>query len=143
MPQPMKLTKPATPQYDDFEVVRKGLATFNGTFTGPVFREKVSSFVKNDSGEVIGGIIGEINWNWMHIEGLWIDESFRNFGWGLKLLSEIEEYSLSKKITNVRLETTSFQALNFYVKAGYSVFGELKNMPVGHTSYYLQKQLGI
>ncbi|MEY8214902.1 MAG: GNAT family N-acetyltransferase [Colwellia sp.] len=139
----MELTKSATPQYDDFEVLRKGLASFNGTFTGPVFREQISSFVKDDSGKVVGGILGEINWNWMHIQGLWIDESFRNGGWGLKLLSEMEEYALSKNTPNIRLETTTFQALDFYVKAGYSIFGELDNMPVGHTSYFLQKNLGL
>ncbi len=55
----------------------------------------------------------------------------------------MEEYALSKNTTNIRLETTTFQALGFYVKAGYSVFGELADMPKGHTSYFLQKQLGI
>jgi ribosomal protein S18 acetylase RimI-like enzyme len=79
----------------------------------------------------------------MHIQELWIDESVRNDGGRVKLLSEMEEYALSKKTTNVRLETTTFQMLGFYVKAGYSVFGKLANMPDGHTSYFLQKQLGI
>ena len=137
----MKLTKPLPPQDDDFEALRTGLTKFNESFTGAVFREKVSSFIKDDSGKVVGGILGEINWNWMHIQGLWIDENVRKGGWGLKLLSEMEAYAIAKKITNIRLETTTFQALGFYVKAGYSVFGELADMPHGHTSYFLQKQL--
>jgi hypothetical protein len=33
----------------------------------------------------------------MHIQELWIDESVRNDGGRLKLLSEMEEYALSKK----------------------------------------------
>ena len=139
----MELTKPLPPQDDDIEALRTGLTKFNESFTGAVFREKISSFVKDDSGKIVGGILGEINWNWMYIQGLWIDESVRNDGWGLKILSQMEEYALSKTITNIRLETTTFQALGFYVKAGYSVFGELANMPDGHTSYFLQKQLGI
>ena len=139
----MELTKPLPPQDDDIEALRTGLTKFNESFTGAVFREKISSFVKDDSGKIVGGILGEINWNWMYIQGLWIDESVRNDGWGLKILSQMEEYALSKTITNIRLETTTFQALGFYVKVGYSVFGELSNMPDGHTSYFLQKQLGI
>ena len=139
----MELTKPLPPQDDDIEALRTGLTKFNDAFTGAVCREKISSFVKDDSGKIVGGILGEINWNWMYIQGLWIDESVRNDGWGLKILSQMEEYALSKTITNIRLETTTFQALGFYVKAGYSVFGELANMPDGHTSYFLQKQLGI
>jgi len=137
----MKLTKTLPPQDNDFEALRTGLTKFNESFTGAVFREKVSSFIKDDSGKVVGGILGEINWNWMHIQGLWIDENVRKGGWGLKLLSEMEAYAVSKKTTNIRLETTTFQALGFYVKAGYSVFGELADMPYGHTSYFLQKQL--
>ena len=139
----MELTKPLPPQDDDIEALRTGLTKFNESFTGAVFRETISSFVKDDSGKIVGGILGEINWNWMHIQGLWIDESVRNDGWGLKILSQMEEYALSKTTTNIRLETTTFQALGFYVKVGYSVFGELSNMPDGHTSYFLQKQLGI
>ena len=111
----MELTKPLPPQDDDIEALRTGLTKFNESFTGAVFREKISSFVKDDSGKIVGGILGEINWNWMHIQGLWIDESVRNDGWGLKILSQMEEYALSKTITNIRLETTTFQALGFSV----------------------------
>ncbi len=139
----MEITNPLPPQDNDFEVLKTGLTEYNESFTGAVFREKIASFLKDDSGEVVGGILGEINWNWMHIQGLWVGESIRRRGWGLKLLTEMEEYSLSQNIKNIRLETTTFQALSFYLKAGYSVFGELPNMPRGHTSYFLQKQLGM
>jgi len=139
----MKLTNPLPPQDHEFEALRAGLTEYNESYTGSVFREKVSSFVKNDEGVIVAGILGEINWNWMHIQGLWVDESIRKGGWGAKLLSSMEEYALAKDTTNIRLETTTFQALGFYIKAGYSVFGELADMPIGHTSYFLQKQLGV
>jgi ribosomal protein S18 acetylase RimI-like enzyme len=139
----MKLTSPAAPQANDFAALKAGLTGYNESFTGTVFKEKISSFLKDDTGIIVGGILSEINWNWMHIQGLWVDESVRMKGWGAKLLSLMEDYALSKNTTNIRLETTTFQALEFYVKAGYSVFGELPNMPQGHTSYFLQKQLGI
>ena len=53
----------------------------------------------------------------------------------------MEEYAISKGITNIRLETTSFQALDFYITSGYTVFAELPDMPNGHTSYFLKKQI--
>jgi len=139
----MKLTNPLPPKDTEFEALKAGLTQFNESFTGNVFREKVSSFIKDESGVIFGGIIGEINWNWMHIQGLWIDESIRKGGWGTKLLSRMEHYALSQNTLNIRLETTTFQALDFYLKAGYSVFGELPDMPKGHTSYFLHKQLDI
>lgn len=139
----MELTKPLPPQDSDFEALKAGLTEFNESFTGTIFREKISSFVKNDAGKIVGGILGEINWGWLHIQGLWVDESIRNGGWGSKLLSQLEDYALSNNISNVRLETTTFQALDFYLKSGYSVFGELSNMPPGHTSYFLQKKMNV
>lgn len=142
-PHSMELTKPLPPETQDFEVLKLGLTNYNESFTGSVLREKVSSFVKDESGVVVGGILGEINWNWMHIQGLWVDEAFRKDGWGSKLIENLEQYALSKSIANIRLETTTFQALDFYLKLGYSVFGELPNMPLGHTSYFLQKQMSL
>ena len=139
----MKLTAPLPPADEDLEILKSGLTQYNESHTGPVFYEKISSFVKNESGIVMGGILGEINWNWMHIQGLWIDDTIRKGDWGSKLLANLEQYALSKGISNIRLETTTFQALDFYLKLGYSIFGELQNMPSGHTSYFLQKQISV
>jgi ribosomal protein S18 acetylase RimI-like enzyme len=139
----MRLTNPLPPKEHEFEALRDGLREHNESFTGAVFREKISSFVKDETGKIVGGILGEINWGWLHIQGLWIDKSIRKGGWGTKLLSHMEEYALSKDTSYIRLETTTFQALDFYLKSGYSVFGELPNLPPGHTSYFLQKQVGI
>lgn len=139
----MQVTKPKGPKACEFEALKVGLTQFNESFTGPVLREKVASFVKSDSGEILGGVLGEINWNWMHIQGLWLDEKHRKGGWGSRLMSEMEHYALAKTIHNIRLETTTFQALDFYTKRGYTIFGELKDMPNGHTSYFLQKRLGL
>lgn len=139
----MKLTTPQPPADDDFEALKLGLSHYNESFTGAVFRQRVSSFVKTDSGLVVAGVLGEINWDWMHIQGLWVDETIRKGGWGSKLILNLEQYALSKGIANIRLETTTFQALDFYLKLGYGVFGQLPNMPSGHTSYFLQKQMTL
>lgn len=137
----MKLTVPQPPKESEFEALKLGLTNFNESHTGYVFREKVTSFIKNDSDEIVGGILGEINWDWMHIQGLWVNKSVRQCGWGTQLLTCMEDYALSQNIVNIRLETTTFQALDFYLKGGYSIFAELSDMPKGHTSYFLKKKL--
>lgn len=136
----MKITPVLPPSASDFESLKLGLTRYNESFTGPVLTETVAAFAKNEAGDVVGGILGEISWDWMHISGLWVDETIRNSGWGARLLEHLEQHALSKGVSSVRLETTTFQALEFYLKSGYSVFGELPNMPMGHTSYFLQKQ---
>ena len=57
-----------------------------------------------------------------------------------KVHGGMEQYAQSKGISNYHLETTSFQALPFYQKQGYEVFGQLPDMPPGHISYFLKKQ---
>lgn len=139
----LKITNVAQPNEADFEAIKLGLNCFNEHFTGQLYREKVSAFVKDESNQTVGGILGEIKWGWLYVEGLWISEPIRSKGLGSKLLIRLEEFAHSKGITNFRLETTSFQALDFYKKQGYTIFGELDNMPPNYTSYFLKKQTGI
>jgi len=135
----LKLTKPSKPSQPDFESLKRGLDEFNEVFTGEVYAETVASFVKDQNGGVLGGILGEINWDWMYIKGLWVDEKIRNDRWGSRLLQSLEQYAATKDVYGIRLETSTFQALDFYLKNNYSVFAELPNMPKGHTSYFLKK----
>jgi len=52
-----------------------------------------------------------------------------------------EEEARRRGCHSVHLDTLSFQALPFYQKHGYAVFGALENHPVGHTRYFLKKKL--
>lgn len=135
----MQLTAPQPPDTAEFDALRSGLNQFNETITGPLTRERIASFIKDEEGLVLGGILGEIKWGWLHIEGLWVEDAIRRDGWGARLLAIIEQYANDKGITHFHLETTSFQALPFYQKQGYTVFGELPDMPPGHITYFLKK----
>ena len=136
----MKITEVSEPTEEDFEVLKNGLNGFNETYTGTILKEKVSSFAKDNNGKTVGGVLGEIEWGWLYVKGIWVADSARSKGLGSKLLHKLEDYASSKGITNYRLETTSFQALEFYKKQGYELFGELADMPPSYKSYFLKKQ---
>lgn len=79
----------------------------------------------------------------LHIETLWVDGAYRGRDVGSELIRRAERMALSRGITRSHVETTSFQALPFYAKHGYEVFGQFEK-PVGHTWYYLKKEnLGV
>lgn len=136
----MNITDVSQPNESDFETLKNGLNGFNLLHAGPLYREKISSFAKDEDDNVVGGIVGEIVWGWLYIEGLWVGEFAREQGIGSSLLSKLEAFALSRGVKNFRLETTSFQALDFYKKQGYVVFGELPDMPPTFTSFFLKKQ---
>ncbi len=76
----MQLTTPQAPQADEFDALRSGLNNFNDVITGQLPRERIASFIKDEDGAVRGGILGEIKWGWLHIEGLWVNDTLRRDG---------------------------------------------------------------
>jgi GNAT superfamily N-acetyltransferase len=103
--------------------------------------EQISLFLKDENGLVRGGLLGEVCWNWLEIKTLMVDEDIRKFGYGSKLLSEIEKIALEKKCDFIKVDTLSFQALDFYEKNGYQVFGSIDNVGREFKHYYLKKDL--
>lgn len=105
--------------------------------------EQINLFLKDENGLVRGGLLGEVCWNWLEIHTLIVDEETRKFGYGSKLLMEVEQIALEKKCDFIKVDTLSFQALDFYEKNGYQVFGSIDNVGRDFTHYYLKKDLKI
>jgi ribosomal protein S18 acetylase RimI-like enzyme len=129
------------PSVDDFRIILDGVRGFNREQTGNERPRPVACFLR-DEGRIIGGVQGTLWGRSMHIDALWVDEAHRGGGYGSKLMRAIEEYAVAHAHSLVYLETTSFQALPFYRKLGYEVFGELAEISQGHTLFFLRKELG-
>lgn len=102
--------------------------------------KEVNVLLRNADGQILGGIVGEICWNWLEIHYLFVDEPFRKSGYGTKLLNEAEKIAKEKQCEFVKLDTLSFQALDFYIKQGYEVYGQIENAG-RHTHYYMKKDI--
>ena len=72
---------------------------------------------------------------------LWVDEAYRKQGLGSKVLGAVESEVKGNGCTIILLDTFDWQAKDFYEKNRYSVFGELKDCPKGHSRYYMSKSL--
>ena len=71
---------------------------------------------------------------------LFVPEDLRGQGLGTALLRQAEEIARARHCTGVWLDTFAFQALPFYQKLGYTIFGELKDHPRGISQYWLQRR---
>ena len=128
------------PSADDFRIVLDGVRKFNREKTGDERPHSAACFLRDD-GRIVGGVQGSLWGRSMHIDALWVDEEYRDGGYGSKLMRTIEEYAAEHDHPLVYLETTSFQALPFYRKLGYELFGELPEISRGHTLFFLRKDL--
>ena len=128
-------------QGDEFGFLRGKLDEFNEEVFGPT---KVSEFglaIRDDQGEVVGGLIGSVLWNWLHVHVIWVSKELRGQDYGSKLLKEAESEAIRRGCKFAKLHTFSFQAKPFYERHGYSVIAETEDFPEGHTQYLMFKQL--
>lgn len=95
---------------------------------------------RDENDRLIGGVYGYLFWDWLHIELLWVRERYRDQNIGTELMSRIMNTARNKEVRRFKVDTTSFQALEFYKKLGFEVAGKIQGLPPGHTNYYLQKQ---
>lgn len=123
------------------QFVRDHLDFFNVGVTGVSAYYAVHFFLKNERGEVLGGLLGSIWGGWLHISYLWIDEAVRGQRWATKLMDQAEAYARERGCHSADLDTHSFQARPFYEKRGYEVFGTLDDYPKGHKKFFLRKKL--
>ncbi len=126
-------------QYIDDELYKFNLKHFPVDLGGRY--EEISLFLKDDNNIVRGGLLAEVCWNWLEIHTFMIDEDTRKSGFGTKLLVELEKIALEKECDFIKVDTLSFQALGFYEKNGYQVFGTLDNVGRDYKHYYLKKDL--
>lgn len=126
-------------QYINDELYRFNLKHFPVELRGKY--EEINLFLKDENGMVRGGILAEICWNWLEIHTFMIDEDIRKSGYGTTLLSEVEKIALENACDFIKVDTLSFQALGFYKKNGYQVFGSIDNVGKEYKHYYLKKDL--
>jgi GNAT superfamily N-acetyltransferase len=132
-----------TARYDEVRAaVAAGLTRFNDRFL-PVQRDRhpLALSVRNAAGAIVGGLIGELRMDYLHVDLLWIDESQRGTGTGKALLEMAEAEARKFGATHMHLSTWSFQAPDFYRAMGFTEFGRLKDHPAGFDNHYFVKAL--
>lgn len=101
--------------------------------------EPLDFFLRDDTDQIVGGLIAATYWSWLVIDNLWLREDLRSSGYGRQLLALAERSAQDRGCAHAYLTTFSFQALGFYKKAGYRVVGQLTDYPLGETYFWLRK----
>jgi GNAT superfamily N-acetyltransferase len=141
----MEILLTQSPTEEDLNTISQGIKSYNQNHLpdAVVFEPdtRFAVFAKNDKNIVVGGIRANAYWNYCIIELLWLSDEVRGKGTGSQLMQQAEKFAKEIGIEYIRTETVSFQAKPFYEKLGYTVYGELKDLPKGCTTYCLVKKL--
>ena len=129
------------PPSQDVMYVQNCLQEFNLLHAPADNYQPLQIFLRTEEKTILGGLLGETYWGWLHISYLWIDESLRKQGFGKQIMQIAEQEAVRRGCHSVHLDTMSFQALPFYEGLGYSVFGILNDLPAGHKRIFLMKKL--
>ncbi len=141
----MKIQVNQNPSKEDSKKVSQGLQSHNKKTIGNIATDdelSFSVFAHDESNNLIAGLRAIAIWDWLNIEAIWVDKKQRDKGLGSQLLKKAEDFAKENNVFSSCLETTSFQAKEFYEKQGYEVFGKLDDFPIGHTMFYMKKNLG-
>ena len=135
---PIHVTIDEAPSREDRKALERAIDDFNAR-TVPGRDERFAILLRDSDGALAGGLDGVIGWQWLFVDNLWVHDELRGQGFGRDLLARAESRALERGCHSVWLDT--FQALGFYQKCGYGVFGALPNYPAGQTRYFLRKSL--
>ncbi len=102
-------------------------------------KDKKFIFSALDGSKFVGGISGNVYWNGLEIDTLWVDEDCRGQGIGMGLLMEAEKYAINNGAVVSFLKTVD--AKDYYKKLGYQVYGVLEDRPIGTVLYHMKKRL--
>jgi GNAT superfamily N-acetyltransferase len=134
------ITVEAEPAETVHAVVHNGLREYNRLHApAPGFQPLVLAAREGD--QVIGGLVGETGWEWLHVELLWVIEPRRGHGIGRQLLAAAEREASHRGARYAYLDTFDFQARSFYERQGYVVFGIQEDYPPGHRRFYMRREL--
>ena len=125
---------------EDRETVLKGLRAFNVARIGPANDLPLQLVVRDASGVVIAGLLGNTKWGWLYVDKLWVSEAERGRGLGSLLLARAEEIARERECIGAYLTTFEHQARPFYEQRGYQLFGTLEGYPAGTREYFVCKR---
>ena len=140
-----KLDFNCTKQELDETVCKNGLLQYNIEATNGLLLEPsitdIKIVVREDNGDVVGGILCDTFNRCLYIDVLWVAGSHRGQGWGYRLITEAERIAREAGCTFAHTCTFSYQSPDFYQRQGYEVFGRLDDYPEGIIQFFLKKKL--
>ena len=126
---------------EDRDAIERGLLAYNLPRLNGILPRDLGLYQRDPSGEIVAGLVGRTEGNWLIVKLLWVSEALRGQKVGGSLLDKAEAIARERGCRYAFLDTFSFQAPAFYEKRGYRTAFVLTDYPVRDKRYYLTKAL--
>ncbi|WP_062016207.1 N-acetyltransferase [Aureimonas sp. AU4] len=137
----LTITCPDHPSEAHERAILDVLVAYNTEKAGPSGHRPVAVLLTDEADATVGGLWGHLAYDWLFVELLAVPADRRSQGLGTGLMDEAERIARAAGCVGLWLDTFEFQALGFYRKRGFELFGTIEDHPVGHRRYFLQKRL--
>ena len=137
----LRLSTEPNPNATDVSVVERGLFLFEENRLGSPEHAHFAIFLRDDLGQIQGGVDGHVMWHRLFVKTLWIPETLRHQGLGTRLMHAAEEEAKARQCKSVWLTALGDRALRFYTRLDYTIFGVLDDYVKGQSLYSLQKPI--
>ncbi|HFI0176233.1 TPA: GNAT family N-acetyltransferase [Streptococcus suis] len=98
--------------------------------------------VEEEAGQLVAVLQAQQTLETIHVKALVVAKDKQGQGLGSCLLTRLENEARQGGVRSITLSTKSYQAKDFYLKAGYSIYAQLEDVPKkGITKYHFIKWL--
>lgn len=121
--------------------IHASLMAHNAVMLGASDPQSIYIPLKNEAGEVDGGLIGLIRRGWLHVDYLFVPERLRGLGMAGKLLQAAEDEARKRGCKGAFIDTANPVARRAYKRQGYETFGTLEGYTDTHSITWMKKML--
>jgi GNAT superfamily N-acetyltransferase len=141
-----RFTIVSNPTDGELREFQKGFEAYNmeqtnGEYNNP--KEWLSLVLKDNEGNIIGGILTSTLFWAQYLEVLWVDERYRGRGYGRDLIEAAERLAKKNGCVASQTYTFSWQGGDFYQAVGYKLIATYDGYVDGITELILSKRLNI
>lgn len=93
-------------------------------------------------GKIVGGCQITFSYDFLVLDKIFIPENLRSQGYGIRLYLEVEALARGNNCKKILLSTLkSMGALDYWLKNGFEITGQVPDCPEGDELYYMSKTL--
>lgn len=137
----MQIVYEENPDNNDIQILTQGIIDYAKEQRDHKSMEPFAFFIRGEAGQIRGGCNGNIGYDWVYIDQLWVDKAFRGKGYGASLMHAAEELGKQKNCISAAVNTMDWEAPEFYKKLGYRIEFERHGLAKNSVFYYLRKEL--